>query len=92
MWRAISGFYNALLFLSIGCLQDRYPDFHLYSGVHDVNGVFPGLDRNGNNRPEGKYSSVEEIVPPVDDNGNYAFTPGSTYGPEEPTWIYKVGN
>jgi len=47
---------------------------------------------NGNNRPDGKYSSVEEIVPPVDDNGNYAFTPGSTYGPEEPTWIYQVGN
>jgi len=32
--------------------KDPFPDFHLYSKVRDRNGVFPGLDRNGNNRPD----------------------------------------
>lgn len=32
--------------------KDRYPDFHVYTGVRDRNGVYPGLDRNGNNRPD----------------------------------------
>ena len=32
--------------------RDPYPDFHLYSAVRDRNGIFPGLDRNGNNRPD----------------------------------------
>ncbi|MFA6471872.1 MAG: hypothetical protein WCU00_07510, partial [Candidatus Latescibacterota bacterium] len=27
--------------------KDIYPDFHLYSSVRDMNGVFPGLDANG---------------------------------------------
>lgn len=32
--------------------KDRYPDFHIYSDVRDRNGIFPGLDKNGNNRPD----------------------------------------
>lgn len=32
--------------------KDQYPDFHLYDGVRDMNGIFPGLDKNGNNRPD----------------------------------------
>ncbi len=32
--------------------KDPYPDFHLYSGLRDRNGVYPGLDKNGNNRPD----------------------------------------
>jgi len=32
--------------------KDRYPDFHIFSDVRDRNGIFPGLDRNGNNRPD----------------------------------------
>ncbi|HDY89456.1 MAG TPA: hypothetical protein ENH82_15240, partial [bacterium] len=32
--------------------KDRYPDWHIYPGVRDRNGIFPGLDRNGNNRPD----------------------------------------
>jgi len=47
---------------------------------------------NGNKRPDGTYSSVDEIVPPVDENGNYSITPGSAYGPEEQTWIYTAEN
>jgi len=32
--------------------KDRYPDWHIYPGVRDRNGIFPGLDMNGNNRPD----------------------------------------
>jgi len=32
--------------------KDRYPDFHMYSQVRDRNGIYPGLDTNGNNRPD----------------------------------------
>ncbi len=32
--------------------KDRYPDWHIYGGVRDTNGIFPGLDKNGNNRPD----------------------------------------
>ncbi|MCK4478163.1 aryl-sulfate sulfotransferase [Candidatus Bathyarchaeota archaeon] len=45
---------------------------------------------NGQNRLDGSYSSVDEIVPPVDSNGSYSITYGSAYGPEEQTWIYTA--
>ncbi len=45
---------------------------------------------NGLDRPEGKYSSVEEILPPVTPNGTYMHTPGLPYGPENPLWIYTA--
>ena len=35
---------------------------------------------------------MEEIIPPVDGNGNYSFTPGSAYDPEEQFWIYTAEN
>ena len=35
------------------------------------------------------YSSVEEIIPAVDSNGNYHLEPGSAYGPKEPVWTYE---
>ncbi len=44
---------------------------------------------NGLNRPGGDYSSVDEIVPPVDAGGNYTMVPGSAFGPVGPTWIYS---
>lgn len=47
---------------------------------------------NGLGRPGGKYSSIEEIVPPVDSNGNYSLTSGSPYEPEEPIWTYTAEN
>ena len=43
---------------------------------------------NGVGRPEGRYSSVDEIVPPVDDSGLYSLEPGTSYGPETPIWSY----
>ena len=40
---------------------------------------------NGNGRPGGNYSSVDEIVPPVDNTGNY-----TGYGPTAPVWSYTA--
>ncbi|MEI6175759.1 MAG: DUF1566 domain-containing protein [Verrucomicrobiota bacterium] len=35
------------------------------------------------------YSTVNEIVPPVDAAGNYSLTTGAAYGPSAPVWTYK---
>jgi hypothetical protein len=42
---------------------------------------------NGTGRPGGNYSSVDEIVPPVDGSGHY-----TSSGPSAPTWTYRAGN
>lgn len=65
---------------------------------HDANWIedgYPGegnitVFNNGNGRPEGEYSSVEEIEPPVDEEGRYMLDPGSAYGPAEPVWSYSA--
>jgi hypothetical protein len=67
---------------------------------HDAHWIEPGLPGEGNilvfnngaGRPEGNYSSVDEIVPPVDSNGNYYLAPGSAYGPENLAWTYTAEN
>jgi hypothetical protein len=43
---------------------------------------------NGVNRPGSRYSSVDEIIPPVNENGEYYLEEGNAYGPEAQTWIY----
>ena len=43
---------------------------------------------NGQCRPVEEYSTIEEIVPPIDGNGNYLWTPGTAYAPTDPVWIY----
>jgi len=71
-----------------------------FFGQHDAQWIpqgYPGqgdilLFNNGEGRPEGQYSSVEEFIPPVDGNGTYYLLPGSAYGPNEPTWIYTADN
>ncbi|MGH7138802.1 MAG: aryl-sulfate sulfotransferase, partial [Pirellulales bacterium] len=45
---------------------------------------------NGGNRPDGSYSSVDEIVLPVDAKGRYTRQPGAAFGPDEPTWSYSA--
>jgi hypothetical protein len=39
-------------------------------------------------RPDGQYSSVEEIVPPVEENGSYYRLAGSAFGPAKSVWEY----
>jgi hypothetical protein len=45
---------------------------------------------NGLDRPGGDYSSVDEIVLPIDDRGEYFHEPGRPYGPKEPIWSYTA--
>jgi hypothetical protein len=65
---------------------------------HDAQWIKPDYPGDGNilvfnngvGRPEGQYSSVDEIVPPVDNEGNYYLESGSKYDPEDPIWIYTA--
>ena len=45
---------------------------------------------NGRNRPDGDYSSVDEIVPPVDELGDYYLEPDSAYGPGDASWSFSA--
>jgi len=72
-------------------------DQQLY-GQHDARWIEPGypgagnilIFNNGGGRPGGNYSSVDEIVPPVDGGWGYELVPGSAYGPVAPTWTYTA--
>ncbi len=47
---------------------------------------------NGAGRPDGDWSSVVEIAPPVDDKGNYALTEAEAFGPRAPAWTYEAAD
>jgi hypothetical protein len=62
---------------------------------HDAAWIDEGCPGEGNilvfnNGGSRHYSSVDEIVPPVNDNGNYTLDPGSAYEPETQIWIYTA--
>jgi hypothetical protein len=66
---------------------------------HAVNWIKPGLPGAGNlilfnnqlRTAEGEqFSAVDEIIPPVDSNGNYPLNPGSAYGPAAASWTYTA--
>jgi hypothetical protein len=62
---------------------------------HDANWIDEGCPGEGNilvfnNGGIRHYSSVDEISPPVNDNGEYYLESGSAYGPETQTWIYTA--
>ena len=65
---------------------------------HDAHWIETGLPgegnilifNNGRFRPGGNYSTIDEIIPPVDLNGNYTLIPDSTYGPDSLFWTYAA--
>jgi len=67
-------------------------------GQHDARWIARGspgeghllVFNNGDGRPDGNYSSVDEIVPPVDAEGRYSHKPGTAYEPSEPVWRYTA--
>ena len=69
-------------------------------GQHDAQWIakgFPGegnilIFNNGSSRPDGSYSSVDEIVPPLDasDSSGYKRPSGSGFGPERPAWSFTT--
>ena len=74
----------------------------IFYGSHDAQWIHPGYPGEGdilvfnngesliNSRPDGKYSTVDEFVPPDNDNGTYNYTKGTAYGPTGLTWRYKA--
>jgi hypothetical protein len=61
---------------------------------HDTNWIDDGCPGEGNilifnNGVNRGYSTVDEIVPPVNENGEYYLAPGAAYGPTTQTWIYS---
>jgi hypothetical protein len=68
-------------------------------GQHDAQWIEPGLPgeghilifNNGVGR-QGRYSSVDEIIQPVDANGNYTRVADSAFGPGAATWSYSASN
>jgi hypothetical protein len=70
-------------------------DQRLFS-QHDTQWIPEGLPgagnllvfNNGGNRPGGNYSSVDEVVLPVDEQGNYERADGQPFGPDQPSWSY----
>ena len=67
---------------------------------HDAQWTRPGdpgagnitIFNNGQGRPGGNYSSVEELTPPVDASGSYSLVPGAPFGPASATWTYTAAN
>ena len=64
---------------------------------HDANWVEAGLPGEGNimyfnngiGRPVGNISTVDEIVPPIDADGNYILD-GGVFGPKDIEWSYGL--
>lgn len=62
----------------------------VFYGQHDAHWIPEGMPdagkimvfNNGEGRPDGNYSSIEIIAPPMDSNGNYIIDPGQAYGPD----------
>ncbi|MFZ4401167.1 MAG: aryl-sulfate sulfotransferase [Bacteroidales bacterium] len=66
-----------------------------YFQQHDVEWVKPGCPGAGNltcfnNGVSLNYSTVCEIVPPIDTAGNYAIVSGSPYYPTNFAWTYQA--
>ena len=66
-----------------------------YYEQHDVEWVHSDCPGAGdltcfNNGIGRNYSTIDEITPPVDGNGNYSRVPGTAYGPSSLTWTYQA--
>ena len=67
-------------------------------GQHDAQWIADGLPgagdilvfNNGLNAPGPSSSSVDQIAPPINASGTYSYTPGSAYGPQNPSWQYEA--
>lgn len=77
----------------LGTTADRF-----FYGNHDVHWIPDGLPgagdllifNNGGARPEGEYSSVEQITPPLQPDGSYLREAGKPWGPAKPTWHFQA--
>ena len=71
------------------------PTDQVFFGQHDAQWIAEGLAgagnilvfNNGMNRPAGKYSTVDELTPPLS-GYNYSLAAGQAYGPSALAWTY----
>lgn len=68
-----------------------------FFGQHDAQWIPDGLPGAGNilvfnngDKQVRPYSSIDELVPPLDADGSYALFSGSSYGPKAPAWSYTA--
>lgn len=66
-----------------------------YYQQHDAEWIKTGCPGAGhimcfNNGLGRNYSSIDEIAPPIDINGNYLMTAGQPYGPSNLYWTYQA--
>lgn len=69
-------------------------------GQHNIQWIAKGLPgeghllvfNNGGGRKPEEYSSVDELVPPTDKDGNYVRGKYGPYGPTKPIWSYTAPN
>lgn len=47
---------------------------------------------NGQGRPAGDYSTIEEIETPLNLDGSYALSKGAAYAPTAPVWTYQAAS
>ena len=67
-------------------------------GQHDAHWIESGLKGEGNillynngiGRSENSFSSADELILPVDENGYYSYEIGTAFGPEKFSWSYKM--
>jgi len=57
------------------------------SGIPGENDIL--IFNNGQGRPDGNYSSIDQFTPPVNENGEYSLIAGNSYEPTELTWNYQ---
>lgn len=63
--------------------------------AHWIPPKHPGAGRivlfnNGNNRPDGSYSTADEIALPVSADGSYPLVPSQATPPDQPAWSYAA--
>lgn len=72
-------------------------DTQQFWGQHDARWIDSGLVgagnimvfNNGNGRPGAtRYSTVEELVPPISEQGEYVVDKGAAFGPAAPSWVF----
>ena len=73
------------------------PGSTVFDVVHCSWWVPKGLPGEGNilafnNNEKGRASSIVEITPPLDAQGNYITSPGVAFGPSAPAWTYSNGS
>ncbi len=75
--------------------HDDFNDQQLF-GQHDAQWIetdCPGegnilIFNNGQNRPDGQYTSIVEIEPPIQQDGSYNYQNNTSFLPELPCWMY----